>query len=76
MLFLAITVSVGIVVLLLIIDCLFCEYNYHEKVWLPFYNNLETLKNFSVEQTDPLELQTSDIDEFQELNNSLIKIDQ
>ena len=71
---LAITVSVGIVVLLLIITVYFANTLLMRRVWLPFYNNLESLKNFSVEANRPIELQSSDIDEFQELNNSLAKL--
>lgn len=71
---LAITVSVGIVVLLLIVTVYIVNTIIMRRVWLPFYNNLEILKNFSVEANRPIELQTSDIDEFQELNNSLSKL--
>ncbi len=71
---LAITLSVGIVVLLLIITVYFVNTIIMRNVWLPFYNNLETLKNFSVENDKGLELQQSNIDEFQELNNSLSKL--
>lgn len=71
---LAITLSVGIVVLLLIITVYFVNTKIMKRVWLPFYNNLETLKNFSVENNKPIELQDSDIDEFQELNLSLSKL--
>lgn len=71
---LAITVSVGIVVFLLIITVYIVNTNIMRSVWLPFYKNLETLKNFSVEANKPIELQSSDIDEFQELNNSLSKL--
>ncbi|MCP4883188.1 MAG: HAMP domain-containing histidine kinase [Flavobacteriales bacterium] len=71
---LAITVSVGIVVFLLILTVYVVNTNIMRRVWLPFYKNLETLKNFSVEANKPIDLQSSDIDEFQELNNSLSKL--
>ena len=71
---LAITISVGIVVLLLIITVYFANTFLMRRVWLPFYNNLESLKNFSAEANRPIDLQPSDIDEFQELNNSLSKL--
>ena len=71
---LAITLSVGIVVLLLIITVYIVNTKIMKRVWLPFYNNLEMLKNFSVENNKPIELQESDIDEFQELNLSLSKL--
>ena len=71
---LAITVSVGIVVFLLILTVYVVNTNIMRRVWLPFYKNLETLKNFSAEANKPIELQSSDIDEFQELNYSLSKL--
>lgn len=71
---LAITISVGIVVLLLIITVYFVNNIIMRSAWLPFYNNLETLKNFTVENNRPLELQKSNVDEFQELNKSLTKL--
>lgn len=71
---LAITVSVGIVIFLLILTVYFVNTIIMRSVWLPFYHNLEVLKNFSVENEDPLDLQESNIDEFQELNSSLSKL--
>lgn len=71
---LAITISVGIVVLLLIITVYFVNNIIMRSAWDPFYRNLETLKNFSVEENRSIALQTSDIDEFQELNISLTKL--
>ena len=69
-----ITVSVGIVVLLLIVAVYFVNTIIMRRVWLPFYDNLEILKNFSVETNKPIHLQESNIDEFQELNISLTKL--
>lgn len=71
---LAITVSVGIVVMLLIIAVYIVNTITMRSAWLPFYKNLELLKNFSVEKNQPLQLRDSDIDEFQELNSSLSKL--
>jgi len=72
--FLAITVSVGIVILLLIVTVYFVNTIIMRNAWLPFYENLEILKNFSVENNRPIHLQKTKIDEFQELNQSLIKL--
>lgn len=69
-----ITISVGVVVLLLIITVYFVNTTIMRSVWLPFYSNLDVLKNFSVESNKPIHLQDSTIDEFQELNSSLIKL--
>jgi len=71
---LAITVSVGIVVLLLIFTVYFVNTRTMKRAWNPFYENLEMLRNFSVENNKPIHLQESDIDEFQELNTSLTKL--
>jgi signal transduction histidine kinase len=71
---LIITISVGVVVLLLIVTIFFINTNLMGSVWLPFYENLDILKKFSVEENKPIHLQESNIDEFQELNESLTKL--
>lgn len=72
--FLVITMSVGIVILLLILTIFFVNTIILRNALRPFYENLEILKNFSVESNQPIFLQESEIDEFQELNNSLTKL--
>tara|TARA_R110002073_G_scaffold57778_4_gene146655 strand:- start:59753 stop:61033 length:1281 start_codon:yes stop_codon:yes gene_type:complete len=42
-----------------------------KKIWKPFNNNLDSLKNFSVQHQKPIELQASNIVEFKELNNTI-----
>jgi signal transduction histidine kinase len=71
---LVITLSVAVVILLLIITVYFVNTIIMRNAWLPFYENLEILKNFSVENNQPIHLQNTKIDEFQELNQSLIKL--
>ena len=71
---LGVTLSVGIIIFIMILTVYFVNSFVMRKVWLPFYHNLETLKNFSVENNRPIQLSESDIDEFQELNNSLSKL--
>ncbi|MCF6223019.1 MAG: HAMP domain-containing histidine kinase [Flavobacteriaceae bacterium] len=71
---LIITLSVGIVVLLLIITVYYVNTIIMKNAWLPFHKNLEILKNFSVESNQPIHLQATDIDEFQQLNDSLKKL--
>jgi signal transduction histidine kinase len=44
------------------------------KAWLPFYENLQIVKNFSVEENQPITLEKSGIDEFEELNDSLTRL--
>jgi len=69
-----ITISVGIVILLLIVTVYFVNTVIMRNAWLPFYENLEILKRFSVESNQPIHLQNTNIDEFQELNRSLTKL--
>ncbi len=71
---LVITLSVGIVILLLIVTVYFVNTIIMRHAWLPFYENLEILKTFSVENNQPIHLQNTKIDEFQELNKSLAKL--
>jgi len=72
--FLAITISVAIVILLLIVTVYFVNTKIMRNAWLPFYENLEILKKFSLENNEPILLQNTKVDEFQELNQSLIKL--
>ncbi|MCD6544876.1 MAG: HAMP domain-containing histidine kinase [Flavobacteriaceae bacterium] len=71
---LIITISVAIVIFLLMITVYFVNTITMRNVWNPFNENLETLKNFSLESNQPIHLQETNIDEFQELNKSLIKL--
>ena len=71
---LAVTLSVAVVVFLLILTVYFVNTKVMRSVWLPFYDNLEILKNFSVEKNQPIKLKESNIDEFSELNKSLAKL--
>lgn len=71
---LIITLSVGIVVLLLMITVYFVNTHVMRKAWLPFYENLRIVKNFSVEDNKPVTLEKSGIDEFEELNDSLTRL--
>lgn len=43
-------------------------------LWQPFYNSLELIKNFSLEQIKPIVFQQTAIDEFDQLNKSLDKL--
>lgn len=71
---LGVTLAVGVIIFIMILTVYFVNSFSMRKVWLPFYHNLETLKNFSVENNKPIDLKESDIDEFQELNSSLSKL--
>ena len=71
---LIISISVAIVILLLMITIYFVNIFTLRKVWNPFNENLEILKDFSIENNQPIYLHESNIDEFQELNKSLVKL--
>jgi len=71
---LIISISVAIVILLLMITVYFVNTITMRSVWNPFNENLEILKNFSLESNQPIYLQDTNIDEFQELNQSLVKL--
>lgn len=71
---LIITASVAIVILLLMITVYFVNTITMRNVWNLFNENLEILKNFSLESNQPIHLQETNIDEFEELNQSLVKL--
>ncbi len=71
---LIISISVAIVIFILMITVYFVNTLTMRNVWNPFNENLEILKNFSLESNKPIHLQETNIDEFQELNQSLVKL--
>ncbi|RYG04462.1 MAG: HAMP domain-containing histidine kinase [Chitinophagaceae bacterium] len=44
------------------------------KLWLPFRNSLDTIRDFNLDQQTVINFEKSDIDEFNELNTSLAKL--
>lgn len=72
--FIAIALSTGVVIFLLMVTVFFVNTKILKNVWRPFYENLEILKNFSVEDKRSIALQETEVDEFKELNSSLIKL--
>lgn len=72
--FFAIVLSIGIVIFLLMVTVFFVNTTILKNVWRPFYDNLEILKNFSVEDKQSINLEDTEVDEFKELNTSLIKL--
>ena len=72
--FIGIALSIGIVVFLLMVTVFFVNTTILGNVWRPFYENLEILKNFSVEDERTIALLDTNVDEFEELNSSLIKL--
>jgi len=71
---LAITLSVGIVIFLLIITFFFINTMVFKRLLKPFNQNLISLKNFSVERNKSIELEQTDIDEFKIFNDSVSKL--
>ncbi|MEN8186158.1 MAG: HAMP domain-containing sensor histidine kinase [Bacteroidota bacterium] len=70
----AITISVGIIIFLLILTIYLANLFFTKRAWLPFYKNLNALKYYSIENKEPIELAESNIDEFEELNESITKL--
>ena len=46
----------------------------NEKLWKPFFVNLEKVKGFSLKSERPLELNDSDIEEFDDLNKEMVAL--
>ena len=65
-----------IIIILLLIGLWILNTKISKKLWYPFYTNINRLKNFSVQDQKPIELETSNIDEFNELNNSIQNLTQ
>ncbi len=69
-----ISISAGIIIFLLMLTIYYVNMFFAKRAWLPFYENLNTLKNYSVENKKPIKLVESNIDEFEELNISITKL--
>jgi len=66
-----ITLLTIFITLLLVAGLWFFNTRTANKIWKPFYHNLNSLKNFSIQDQKSIELRTSKIDEFTELNGSI-----
>jgi len=71
-----ITLSTVVIILLLLTGLLILNTQIAKKIWKPFYLNLDRLKNFSIQDQSPIELEVSDIEEFKELNSSIKSLTQ
>ena len=60
-----------IIILLLLAGLWILNTQIAKTIWNPFNINLERLKNFSIQDQNPIDLEPSDIDEFKQLNGSL-----
>ncbi len=72
MLSLGLPLFILILTVLLISNIIINRINY--KIWKPFYKNLNRLKSFSASDKNELQLMPSGIDEFADLNNSLVEL--
>ena len=70
----AICSAIGYVFIAILVGLFFINRRISRKLWHPFYKNLETLKNFSIQEKTPVMLQSSGIIEFQELNSTILKL--
>lgn len=60
---------------LLIVTVLFLiNKNINHSIWLLFYTNLKKIKSFSLQNNEKLTLEESDITEFNDLNDQVIKL--
>ena len=67
----AIVLSYTTIILLVFIFLFFFNKARNKKLWSPFFENLNIMKNFSLTSDDPIPLVDSEILEFSELNNEI-----
>jgi signal transduction histidine kinase len=70
----SIGLTLAIVMALLLLGLFLISRAISRNLWQPFYQNLETLKNFSLQKDDAILLQPSAIAEFRELNEAIEKL--
>ena len=63
-----------LVVVLLILILFFVNRSVSKKIWQPFYYTLKQVKFVKINEPNPLNFKETDIDEFQELNDTLQKM--
>ena len=59
---------------LLTLTLLFINAKVRKNIWKPFYETLDQLKNFRIDETESLHLEKTKINELNDLNNSLNKL--
>ena len=69
-----ITLSTIIIILLLLSGLWVLNTQIVKNIWKPFYQNLDRLKTFSVQDQNPIKLEPSNVEEFKELNSSIRKL--
>ncbi|RIV46025.1 sensor histidine kinase [Flagellimonas pelagia] len=68
---LAVVLSYLAIILVVFIFLFYLNKSRNQKVWHPFFRNLEQMKSFSLTSETPIELMDSDILEFSELNDEM-----
>ncbi|MCK0130147.1 HAMP domain-containing histidine kinase [Flavobacteriaceae bacterium F08102] len=71
-----ITWTTVVILLLLLTSLWILNTRIAKKLWKPFYTNLNRLKNFSVQDQNPINLEESSIEEFSQLNESILSLTQ
>ena len=69
-----ITITTFIFVLLIIIGFIFLNRKISTQIWKPFYTILDKLKSYDLKSHQSIELPKSDIQEFENLRNSIEKL--
>ncbi len=70
----SILISFAIIITLVILSQFFYGKYLNKMIWKPFFQNLETIKSFSIHSNKIIELQPSDVLEFSELNSEVISL--
>jgi len=67
-------VTTSFIILLLIFGLYFINIKIYKWAWKPFFNNLAMLKQYNVAEKNEIELQPSNINEFEELNQVITNL--
>ena len=66
--------SLAIVMLILLVGLLLINRQISRNLWAPFYQNLEILKQYSIQDNKAIILKSTDITEFKELNRVILTL--
>jgi len=73
-LMLAITYTQAVLLLILLVGIVIQTNRFSQKTWQPFYTLIAQLKTYKIDAETPIEVQSSNIDEFNDLNYSVKKL--
>ncbi|WP_228237497.1 sensor histidine kinase [Allomuricauda sp. M10] len=68
---LAVVLSYLVIILVVFVFLFYLNKSRNQKVWHPFFRNLDQMKSFSLTSEKPIVLMESDILEFSEMNNEI-----